>query len=93
MSAYAYSIVQKTGLENICQLLPFIKDSPFNRRQLWHIRCILSYGPHRKWCEQRKIERSCVAFHTISGVVRSKTKRTKSSVEITEPGKIPHAYA
>ena len=30
----------------------------------------LNYGSHRRWCEPRGTEHSCVAFHTISGVVQ-----------------------
>ena len=29
----------------------------------------LVFGPHQKWCEQRRTERSYVIFHTISGVI------------------------
>jgi len=47
------------------QTLNFIFTSEF---------CIMDYGPHQKWCEPRGIKRSCVAFHTISGVVRIQSR-------------------
>jgi len=31
---------------------------------------IVDFGSHQKWCEPRGTERSCAAFHTISGVVQ-----------------------
>ena len=44
---------------------------------------ISDFGSHQKWCEPRKIERSCVAFHTISGVVRMQKCKIHSGLWIS----------
>jgi len=39
--------------------------------------CIMNFGSRQRWREPRRIECSCVAFHTISGVVRMQRRDDK----------------